>query len=206
MLYHTVYQKGSPIPNYLLLCIHKLFNNSSECGTHITCLQRFGKVDVEVPIRQFVAFSFKDYIVELTSCSGFENKMNAAWKHSGEAFLTEMHDGRFLHNFKGRDGLQFGQQMKEGHYVFSLSVDFFNPFTNKQAGKKVSFGVISVVCLNLPMSMQYKLKNMFLAREIPGPKEPNLTLKQYLSPIVDEFLEFWDPGIQFSHTCKFPEG
>ena len=54
--------------------------------------------------------------------------------------------------------------------------------------------------------MRYKPENMFLAGVIPGPKEPNLTLKQYLSPLVDEFLEFWDPGVQFSHTCKFPEG
>ena len=102
-LYHPVYQKGSPIPNYPLLCTHKSFNNSSECGTHITRPRRFGKVDVEVPIRRFVAFSFKDYIAELTSRSGFEDKMDAAWKHSGEALPTEMYDvfdGRFLHDFK----------------------------------------------------------------------------------------------------------
>ena len=63
--------------------------------------------------------------------------------------------------------------------------------------------MISIVCLNLPMSIRYKQENMFLAGVIPGPKEPQLTLKYYLSPLVDEF---WDPGIHFSQTSKFPEG
>jgi len=137
--------------------------------------------------------------------------MDAVWESGpcGKGVPAEMNDifdGQFLHDFKGCDGHCFGRQTKEGRYVFSLSIDFFNPFTNKQAGKKVSFGVISVVCLNLPVSMRYKVENMFLAGVIPGPKEPPPTLKHYLSPLVDELLVFWDPGVRFSYTCKFPEG
>jgi len=194
-------------------CTYKSFNNNSECGTHITRPRRFGQFDVEVPIKRFVSFSFTNYIAELTSRSGFEDKMDGAWNLKGgqgsDGLLGEMNDifdGQFLSDFKGRDGRQFGRQTKEGRYVFSLSIDFFNPFTNKQAGKSVSFGIISVVCLNLPVSMRYKPENMFLAGVIPGLKEPPLTLKHYLSPLVDEFLTFWDPGVQFSQTCKFPEG
>ena len=210
-LYRPVYQKGSPIAHYPLSCTYKSLHNDSPCGTHITRPRRFGKVEVEIPIKRFVSFSFKDYIAELTSRSGFEDKMDAVWE-SGlsskgvPAEMNDIFDGQFLYDFKDQDGHQFGRQTKEGCYVFSLSIDFFNLFTNKQAGKKVSFGVISVVCLNLPVSMGYKPENMFLAGVIPGPKEPSLTLKQYLSPLVDEFLVFWDPGVRFSHTCKFPEG
>jgi hypothetical protein len=210
-LYPPAYQKDSPIPRYPMFCTHKSFDGDSECGTHITRPRRFGNADAEVPIKRFVAFSFKDYIAELTSRSGFEDKMNAAWKgdrdsNGSSTDMRDVFDGKFLRDFEHRDGRQFGLQTKEGRYVFSLSADFFNPFTNKQAGKSVSFGAISVVCLNLPVSMRYKPENMFLAGVIPGPKEPHLTLHQYLSPIVDEFLEFWDPGVQLSHTCNFPEG
>lgn len=212
-LYRPVYQKGSPIPHYPLSCTYQWRRDRSPCGTRITRPRRFGKVDVEVPIKRFVSFSFKDYVAELTSRFGFEDKMDAVWESFlaavGKGVPAEMNDvfdGQFLRDFKDRDGHLFGRQTEEGRYVFSLSIDFFNPFTNKQAGKKVSFGVISVVCLNLPLSMRYKPENMFLAGVIPGPKEPPLTLKQYLSPLVDEFLVFWDPGIRFSHTCKFPEG
>ena len=210
-LYRPVYQKGSPIPHYPLSCTYRSLHDNNQCGTRITRPRRFGKIDVEVPIKRFISFSFKDYVAELTSRSGFEDKMDEVWEsgQGGKGVPGEMNDifdGQFLQDFKDREGNRFGRQAKEGRYVFSLSIDFFNPFTNKQAGKKVSFGVISVVCLNLPMSMRYKPKNMFLAGVIPGPKEPPLTLKQYLSPLVDEFLAFWDPSIHFSHTCKFPKG
>lgn len=195
-LYLPVYQKGSSIAYYPLSCTYRSTQDGSPCSTHLTRPWRFGQVNVEVPIKGFVSFSFKNYIAELTSRSGFEDKMDAVW--DGEGVPAEMHDifdGQFLHDFQDRDGHQFGRQTREGRYVFSLSINFFNPFTNKQAGKKVSFGVISVVCLNLPVSMRYKPENMFLAGVIPGPKEPPLTLKQYLTPLVDELLVFWDPGV-----------
>ncbi len=209
-LHRAVYQ-GSPIPQYPMFCTNKPFDSSSECGTRITRPRRFGSADAEVPIKRFIAFSFRDYVAELASRSGFEDRMDAAWKGSQGCNKSpvEMHDvfdGEFLRDFKGRDGRRFGLHPQEGRYVFSLSTDFFNPFTNKQAGKSISFGVISIVCLNLPVLMRYRPENMFLAGVIPGPKEPHLTLHQYLSPIVDEFLELWDPGIRLSRTCKFPGG
>jgi hypothetical protein len=75
-------------------------------------------------------------------------------------------------------------------------VDFFNPLTNKQAGKKSSIGIISVVCVNLPPSLRYKAENMFLAGVIPGPNEPPLTaVNHYLSSLIDEFHLFWDTGV-----------
>ena len=210
-LYLPAFQKGSPIPLYPMYCTHKFPDSNTECGVRITRPRRFGKADAEVAIKRFVAFSFKDYIAELTSRCSFEDKMDAAWRdcqaHYGSpAEMHDVFDAEFLRDFKYRDGRLFGLPSNEGRYVFSLSVDFFNPFTNKQAGKSISFGAISIVCLNLPVSMRYRPENMFLAGVIPGPKEPHLTLRHYLSPLVDEFLEFWDPGVRFSRTCKFPEG
>ena len=86
---------------------------------------------------------------------GFEDKMDSAWNTSASDNPTaeRMHDifdGEMLRNFNGPDGKHFSVSSEEGHYVFSLCVDFFNPLSNKQAGKKVSVGLISLVCLNLP--------------------------------------------------------
>jgi len=48
---------------------------------------------------------------------------------------------------------------------------------------------------------------MFLAGVVPGPNEPPLTaLNHYLTPVVDEFSVFWEPGVLFSQTFNFPEG
>ena len=63
-------------------------------------------------------------------------------------------------------------------------MDFFNPLGNKQAGKKKSVGMISLVCLNLPIELRYLPENMFLLGVIPGPKEPPLACcNHYLTPV-----------------------
>ena len=70
-------------------------------------------------------------------------------------------------------------------------MDYFNPLDNKQAGKKNSIGLISLVCLNLPPEMRYQPENMFLFGIIPGPNKPPLIcLNHYLRPLVDMLLEF----------------
>jgi Transposase family tnp2 len=110
--------------------------------------------------------------------------------------MRDIFHSEMLQDFKGHDGKYFGHEEDEGHYVFSLSVDFFNPLSNKQAGKKAPVGIISLICLNLPPDLCYKLEYMCLVGIIHGVHEPPLTtLNYYLTPLVDEFLDFWDPGI-----------
>ena len=77
-----------------------------------------------------------------------------------------------------------------GRYVFVLGFDGFNPHNNKLAGKKHSLG--DYPRLNLPQEDRHKPENMFLAGIIPAPHEPPKGgLNHYVTPIVDEFLEFW---------------
>ena len=117
--------------------------------------------------------------------------------------MSNIFDGEILQNFKGFNSQYFSTSPsgKEGQYVFSLCMDYFNPLGNKQAGKKKSIGLILLVCLNLPPEMQYKLENMSLFGIIPGPSKPPFTcLNHYLCPLVDMLLEFWFTGIWFSHT------
>ena len=134
--------------------------------------------------------------------------MDAAWAGcSKDENMQDIFYGNYVRDFKGPDGKLFSLGGNEGHYIFSMSVDFFNPYTNKQAGKKSSVGLISVVCLNLPPSMRYKPENMFLAGVIPGPKEPPLTtLNHYLEPLIDNLVDFWQIGINFSRTLNCPAG
>ena len=113
---------------------------------------------MQLPIKPFIAFSFKDWLGGLLSQSGFEEKMDNAWAPctNGSTPLKEMKDifdAEILQNFKGFDGQHFSAGGEEGRYVFSLCVDYFNPLGNKQAGKKKSIGLISLVCLNLPPEM-----------------------------------------------------
>ncbi|KAF8584659.1 hypothetical protein K439DRAFT_1280093, partial [Ramaria rubella] len=59
----------------------------------------------------------------------------------------------------------------EGHYIFALSVDWYNSYTNKQTGISASVGTILMVCLNLPPFLWHKWENMYLVGLIPGPHE-----------------------------------
>ena len=95
-------------------------------------------VDIEVPIKPFVSFDFKDWFAGLLSQPGYEEHMDSAWQSNelGDGIMHDLFDGEYVCNFKGPDGRSFSLGGEEGHYLFSLSVDLFNPYTNKQSGKK----------------------------------------------------------------------
>ncbi|KJA18107.1 hypothetical protein HYPSUDRAFT_107459, partial [Hypholoma sublateritium FD-334 SS-4] len=63
---------------------------------------------------------------------------------------------------------------------------------------------VSLICLNLPSDIRYKPENMFLYGIIPGPLEPPLDcMNHYLRFLIDDLLECWSPGVQFSRTHQY---
>ena len=197
------FNPGSPIPIYPKLCQGLHFGK--RCEEELLRPKHIQGNVVFLPIKTFVYFDLKDWMGSLLSDSDVETKMDAAWTQITEprrsGTMRDIFHGEMLRDFKGHDRKHFGSEEDEGRYVFSLGVDFFNPLSNKQAGKKVSVGIISLICLNLPPDLRYKSEHMCLVGIIPGPHEPPLTtLNHYLTPLVDDFLDFWDPGVRFSRT------
>ena len=206
--YEPTFQSDLPIPIYSDTCNHHEFRGRRKCGTPLLKSQLMNGHMIHLPIKPLIAFSFKDWLGGLLSCSGFEAKMDDAWANSltPSKEMNNIFDGEILWNFKGFDGQHSSTSPsgKEGWYVFSLCVDYFNPLGNKQAGKKKSIGLMSLVCLNLPPEMQYKLENMFLFGVIPGPSKLPLTcLNHYVHPLVDMLLKFWFTGIWFFCTYAY---
>src|SRR5882757_3194416 len=86
-------------------------------------------------------------------------------------------------------------------------MDFFNLEGMNLHGANKSSGIISMACLNLPLDIRYKPKNMYLAGIIPGPKQPSLEhLNHYIRPLIDDMVDSWERGINFSKTACFPTG
>ena len=202
--YEPTFHEGSPIPHYPATCNHREFRGGPKCDTPLVKPRRINGRTIHVPIKPFVAFSLKDWLGGMLARSGFERKMDKAWLLSKERptpEMKDMFDAEVLRNFNGLDGRHFSDGGEEGRYVFSLCIDYFNPLGNKQAGKKKSIGLISMVCLNLPPEMRYKPENMFLFGIIPGPNEPPLAcFNHYLHILIEELLEFWYSGVRFSRT------
>ena len=192
--YEPTFQGDSPILVYPDTCNHLEFWGGMKCGTPLLKRQCVDGHMIHLPIKPFIAFSFKDWLGGLLSHSGFEEKMDGAWASSTNNLIPceemkDIFDGETLQNFRGFDGQHFSN-CDEGQYVFSLCVDYFNPLGNKQARKKKSIGLILLVCLNLPPDMRYKQENMFLFSIIPGPSEPPLTcLNHYM------WTCFWNFGL-----------
>lgn len=112
-------------------------------------------------------------------------------------------NGPVLRQFLGPDSKPFMlKDGNEGCYIFSLCMDGFNLYQNKEAGKKASIGTIYMVCLNLPPSMCYKMENIFLVDIISGPHEPAIhQINHLLQPLVDNLLDFWKDGMFYTQTA-----
>ncbi|PPR01782.1 hypothetical protein CVT26_013175, partial [Gymnopilus dilepis] len=120
-LYAPKFMHGSDIPQYPKYC-NCIGLNGKPCGTRLTRPRRFNRHEVDVPVKRFVSFSFRDFVGSLTSRPGLEEKMDASWQaiHCASTTLEDVFDGNFLRHFKGPDGQLFGISGPSGRYVFSL--------------------------------------------------------------------------------------
>ncbi|KAJ2911519.1 hypothetical protein MD484_g8896, partial [Candolleomyces efflorescens] len=93
-----------------------------------------------------------------------------------------------------------------GNLTFSFYIDWFNPLTNKIAGKTVSCGAIMFFCLNLPYELQHLPENTFFAGITPPPKEPNVvTISNLADPIMDRLDYLYRVGKALRTPC-YPDG
>jgi hypothetical protein len=206
--YKLSFDLDCPIPQYPSHCNASPFPGEV-CNKTLLHPKRIGNNTISAPIKTFVYFDFKDWLAGLLSHPGFKERMDNVWQNhvkDGQQEMRDIFDGDLLRNFIGGDGKAFGASTA-GEYVFSLNVDFFNPNGNKAAGKSFSCGIMSMVCLNLLPDLRYQPENMYLAGIIPGPAEPpTACINNYIRPLVDDLLNFWYPGVQFSRTHQFCQG
>ncbi|GBC46382.2 uncharacterized protein LOC107584155 isoform X2 [Rhizophagus irregularis DAOM 181602=DAOM 197198] len=138
--------------------------------------------------------SLKKQLTVMYQRSGFEESLQK-WtnQRNKPGLYTDIYDGdvwkSFPSSLNNPDTRFFTNETADSNLGIMINLDWFQPF-NLSA---YSFGVIYGVICNLPRDIRFKQENMLYLGLLPGPEEIKLhKINHFLSPIVDELLEFWD--------------
>ncbi|KAL1660029.1 hypothetical protein GGF50DRAFT_64061, partial [Schizophyllum commune] len=162
------------------------------CNTELWAVRQTRHGPKWVPRRLYSVQCFDSWLRWFLSRETIDDALNASYQHT----LNNVPAWRDIH----------GQLRSPYHLVFSVYADWFNPFTNKIAGKVASCGVIALYCLNLPPHLRYRLENVYIAGITPPPHAPSfLTISHILHPFVQSMIAFKPPG-QRVVTFRHPDG
>ena len=104
------------------------------------------------------------------------------------SFMGDIYDGDVWKVFSSSEYQNFLNS--PNCFLLALNVDWFEPFERGV----YAVGAIYLTVLNLPRNIRYKPENIFLVGIIPGPKEPQLTINSYLTPLVIDLKNGWSSG------------
>ena len=177
-----------------------LTQNGSKSGAKLTKNKVWDKESIRVPTHPFAYQSFMAFVAGLLACPGVEDTLDQAWEQKGTEWegtkdMWDIWDGLAIHKLEGVDNKPFSNGLVGStQLIWNLSIDWFNPFMNKESGKTASTRSIKMVCLNLPPSMCHKPENLWLSI-IPGPQEPDTDqTNHFLHPLIKDLWKSWTAG------------
>lgn len=190
--------EGHSINRKAKLCSHtspfrRRVNQAEVCGgILLKTVELASKRKVFYPLMTYCYIDMHTSLQHLLLDESFVKNCNH-WKYRkvSEGNLLDVYDGRIWKKFMRYKGLPF---LEENHsYGFILNLDWFQPYKHLQ----YSVGVIYLCVLNLPPNVRYKLQNVCLIGIIPGPREPENTVNEYIKPLVEDLKQFWD-GVELN--------
>ena len=188
-------------------CTWHPFPHTPHCGTQLVKLGVQNGYSVRVPILPYATQDFDSFVGRILSRPGYEEILDQGTVLSSDLEqLVDIKDGAAIRELKGPDGKPFLDRLKRGELrlVWSMSVDWLNPYHNKQAGKKASCGCIAMLLLLLPPSLRYRPENIYLHSVMPV--EPSLAeCNFFLSPLTESLRRNYIHGVHFSRTHRNPE-
>lgn len=201
-------QDHDGITVYPAICTNRKSPRSKPCGTRLTGVRVTNGQSVRSPRRPFAVQCFDTFVGNLLTRPGVEELVERMSNLGYKDVLNDVSDGEIIRSILTPAGTPFiDPHCGETRLVWALSVDWFNPYHNKIAGKTASIGSVVLTCLSLPPSLRYKPENMYLMGIIPGPKEPRTTeMNHYLRPLIDKFLVSYHSGTWYTRTYRYPRG
>ncbi|EKM75724.1 hypothetical protein AGABI1DRAFT_102734 [Agaricus bisporus var. burnettii JB137-S8] len=181
-------------------CFWKETQRSKACGEKLWITRTTRRGPRDIPRQLYNVQSFESWLQFLLSRPGVEDLLDLSYNHEPPP-TGLMHDiwdspaWRSLGPFTST----------QGNLTFSFYIDWFNPFTNKIAGKIASCGAIIMFCLNLPYHCRHRPEYTFFAGITPPPHEPTVTtISSLLDPIVGELQELYVGKVIRSY--RYPDG
>jgi len=174
-----------------------------------------------IPIKTFHYHSFNDYVASLlaredieTLCDNICDETLDALCHGDPQFMRTVFDASFVRSFPGPttdpttgQPQLFSHREGELRLIFSLSIDGFPAEGSRKRSAAYSCGIITMMCLNLPLNLCSKPEYMYVAGIIPGPTEPHdVQLNHYIRPLIDELTLSYERGVFYSCTAKSRRG
>lgn len=183
--------------------------DGQKCGASLWSTKVFNGTARPSPIREFRYHRIHDYLAGLYSRPGLQQYLQSPHEVGASPLeMSDIWDGSALRTLPGPDAKPFILAPEgEDRLVFSINMDGFNPYGNRQAGKKVTVGGIYMVCLNLPPRLRYEMENMYLVGIIPGPQAPSQEeINSLLNPVIQHLVPLWKDGIFLTRTSLHPRG
>jgi hypothetical protein len=222
---HCTYKPRTSTPIYPSNCSNCPRPGRPICGKN---LLEQSHDSTAKPIKVFMYHHFHDYLARLLARPDIEDVMDGRCDElmvsltamnlddtdtgpscTSQDYMKDIFEAEFISTFREPLGVQLfvDRPGTEGRYFFALNLDFFPPEGMSVRGAKISVGLLSMACLNLPLDLRYKAENLYIASIIPGPREPSLTqLNHYICPLVDDLYMSWTKGVRFSCTALEPDG
>jgi hypothetical protein len=182
---------------------HTLRNKREPCGTELTKQISINKGYKRRPKMLFPLPSLKMQITTLYQRPEFEKQLKKWTNRHVNGLITDIYDGEIWKTFPDDQSSPFfTPETADSHLGIMLNLDWFQPFDSTV----YSVGVIYGAICNLPRDIRFKKENMLTLGLLPGPEEVKLhKINNYLAPIINELLEFWN-GVNLPSTNDFPTG
>jgi hypothetical protein len=181
------------------ICPRRETRRSRLCGESLWMERYTAHGSKKVPRRLYTTQSFVSWLEFFLSRPGIEDLLDASYQSSPlPDVMWDIYDSPAWRSLGP-------YTTTYGNLTFSYYIDWFNPLTNKIAGKKISCGAIMMFCLNLPPELRHKPENTFFVGLTPPPKEPTVvTITAVSDPIMEQLDKLWAGCTICSY--RHPEG
>lgn len=157
------------------------------CGSHLLKLvQTRSGARLLHPIRTYCYRPLRKSLQLLLERPNFYSDCEKWRNRSDNNMLSDVFDGKIWHDFQEYSGKPF--LCEPFTFGLMMNVDWFKAYKHLE----YKIGAIYLTVMNLPRELRFRQENMILVGLIPGPGEPQININSFLSPLVDELLEFLD--------------